>query len=138
MSNFNDWNKLVIEEFRANEGKVGGQFENMTLLLLNTFGANSGKKRVNPVAYIKDGDRYVVAASKGGAPSHPDWYYNLKAHPEIVIEVGDQKVSVLAEFPTEPERTELYRKLSSKYPGFKEYEKKTSRIIPVVTLVPRA
>ncbi len=138
MNGFNDWNKKVIEEFRANGGKVGGTFENMTLLLLNTTGAKSGLKRVNPVAYIKDGERYVVAASKAGAPTHPDWYHNLDANPEITVEVGDQKFPALATVASEPERTELYGKMSAKYPGFAEYEHKTTRVIPIVLLTRRS
>jgi len=90
MSDPNDWNKQIIEEFRANDGKVGGHFENMTLLLLHTTGVKSGQPRLNPVAYVKDGDQYVIMASKGGAPTHPDWYYNLVANPQVTVEVGSE------------------------------------------------
>lgn len=134
MNNFNDWNKTIIEEFRANDGKVGGQFEKMNLLLINTIGAKSGKRRINPVAYINDGDRYVITASKAGADSNPDWFHNLVAHPEIEVEVGDQRFKVNASITNEPERTELYGKMASKYPGFSEYVVKTHRVIPVVVL----
>jgi deazaflavin-dependent oxidoreductase (nitroreductase family) len=132
--NMSDWNKAVIEEFRANEGKVGGPFKDMTLLLLHTTGAKSGEPRLNPVAYLADGERYVIIASKGGAPTHPSWYHNIVAHPEVTIEVGAEKFRVQAEVVQEPERTQLFNKVSSKYTGFAEYEKKTSRVIPVIAL----
>ena len=134
MNSFKDWNKAIIEEFRANSGKVGGQFEKMNLLLINTIGAKSGKPRVNPVAYVNDDDRFVVAASKAGADTNPDWFYNILANPTIYVEVGVQRLKVRAEVQGEPERTVLYGKLASKYPGFADYIKKTSRVIPVVVL----
>ena len=115
-----DWNKQVIEEFRANDGKVGGYFENMTLLLLHTTGAKSGNPRLNPVAYLPDGDRFVIIASKAGAPTNPDWYYNLVANPQVGVEVGTEKFQALATVAEEPERTELYEKMASFYPGFAE------------------
>ena len=83
----NDWNKKIIEEFRANDGKVGGQFASMDLLLLHTTGAKSGLPRINPVACMADGDRYIIIASNEGAPTNPDWYYNLAANPEVSVEV---------------------------------------------------
>jgi len=129
-----DWNKAIIEEFRANKGKVGGHFEGANLLLLHTTGAKSGQERVNPVMYFRDDNHYVVVASKAGADTHPDWYYNLLAHPEISIEVGEERFSVTAAVPSEPERTRLYEKVESISAGFTEYKQKTSRIIPVVTL----
>ena len=85
-----DFNAQVIEEFRANSGKVGGMFENMPLLLLHHTGARSGQARINPLAYLADGSRYVIFASKAGAPSNPDWYHNVTAHPEVTIEVGTE------------------------------------------------
>ena len=115
-------------------GKVGGYFENMTLLLLHTTGAKSGKPRLNPVAYLPDGDRFVIIASKAGAPTNPDWYYNLAANPQVGVEVGTEKFQALATVAEEPERTELYEKMASLYPGFAEYQRKTTRVIPVVTL----
>jgi deazaflavin-dependent oxidoreductase (nitroreductase family) len=130
-----DMNKQIIEEFRANEGKVGGFFENMTLLLLKTTGAKSGKQRLNPTAYIMDGDRLVIAASKGGADTHPDWYHNLVANPEVTVEVGTEKFSARADVAAEPERTELFGILKGVYPGFADYESKTKRVIPVITLI---
>ena len=129
-----DWNKAIIEEFRANEGKVGGQFAGANLLLLHTKGAKSGLERTNPVMYFMDDNRYVVIASKGGAETHPDWYHNLLAHPEISVEVGTEQFMAIATVPSEPERTRLYEKMESIRPAFTEYKNKTSRVIPVVTL----
>src|SRR5512135_908216 len=99
-----DWNKAIIEEFRANGGKVGGMFAGGTLLLLHTIGAKSQQPHINPVAYVKDGDRFVIIASKGGAPTNPDWYYNLVANPSVTVEVGTQKFDVKAEETKEPDR----------------------------------
>jgi deazaflavin-dependent oxidoreductase (nitroreductase family) len=134
-NSFNDWNTSVIEEFRANGGKVGGPFEGGTLLLLTTKGAKSGKERVSPLAYAPDGDRFIIIASKAGAPTNPDWYHNLLAHPSATIEVGTEKFEVK---PTvvleEPERSQLYAKMVEKMPGFADYERKTTRKIPVVLL----
>ncbi len=138
MSDTNDWNKQIIEEFRANDGKVGGQFANMNLLLLHTTGAKSGLPRINPVACMADGDRYVAIASKGGAPTHPDWYYNLVANPEANVEVGTEQFPAVAAVAEEPERTRLYDKMAAMYPFFAEYQKKTTRIIPVVILTRRS
>jgi deazaflavin-dependent oxidoreductase (nitroreductase family) len=134
-SDMNDWNKKVIEEFRANGGKVGGAFENMNLLLLHTTGAKTGLPRLNPVAYMKDDDRFVIIASKGGAPSHPDWYFNLAANPEVEVEVGTEKFRALATVAEEPERTELFEKMAALYSGFAEYQRRTERVIPVVILI---
>jgi len=134
MSDANDWNKKVIEEFRANEGKVGGMFADMNLLLLHNSGAKSGLPRINPVVYLADGDRYVVIASKAGAPTNPDWYYNIVANPEVSVEVGSEQFEVVATVADEPERSQLYEKMATLYPGFAEYAQKTTRIIPVFTL----
>ncbi len=129
-----DWNKGIIEEFRANAGKVGGRFEGKTLLLLHTEGAKSGEKRVNPVAYVKDGNRLVIIASKGGAPDNPGWYYNLLAHPVVNVEVGTETYQARAEVTSEPERSRLYAKMEEMMPGFADYKEKTTRVIPVFTL----
>jgi deazaflavin-dependent oxidoreductase (nitroreductase family) len=129
-----DWNKTIIDEFRANAGKVGGQFAGRTLLLLHTVGAKSGQDRVNPVAYVADGERFVIIASKGGAPTNPDWYYNLLAHPLVMVEVGTEKFQVQAAVAPEPERTRLYSRMVEIMPGFAEYQRKTTRVIPVVIL----
>jgi deazaflavin-dependent oxidoreductase (nitroreductase family) len=134
MSNPNDWNKTIIEEFRANSGKVGGPFAGRTLLLLHTIGAKSGQPHVNPVAYIKDGDRFVIIASKGGAPTNPDWYHNIVANPLVTVEVGTEQFQVRATITAEPERTRLYNQMVAVMPGFAEYQTKTTRIIPVIAL----
>ncbi len=134
MAEVNDWNKKIIEEFRANGGKVGGNFEGRTLLLLHTKGAKSGKERVNPVAYTKDGDQWVVIASKGGAPTHPDWYHNIIANPQLTVEVGTEKFKVEAKVAEEPERSRLYDKMVEVMPGFADYKVKTTRKIPVIVL----
>ncbi len=136
MSVVRDRNQGIIEEFRANEGKVGGHFAGRTLLLLHTVGAKSGQERINPVAYVKDGDRFVIIASKGGAPTNPDWYYNILAHPLVTIEVGTEQFRVRAAVTSEPERTRLYDKMVEMMPGFAEYREKTTRVIPVITLTP--
>ncbi len=134
MSTGNNWNDGIITEFRANSGKVGGYFSGKTLLLLHTIGAKSGQERVNPVAYVTDGDRLVIIASKGGAPTHPHWYHNLLACPLVTVEVGTEKFQARAEVVSEPERSRLYNKMVGMMPAFAEYQQKTSRVIPVITL----
>jgi deazaflavin-dependent oxidoreductase (nitroreductase family) len=129
-------NRKIIEEFRTNDGKVGGRFEGKTLLLLHTKGAKSGQERINPTAYVRDGDRYVIIASKGGAPTNPSWYYNILANPLVTIEVGSETFQVLATVAEEPERTRLYNKMVEMMPGFDEYRRKTTREIPVIVLTP--
>lgn len=131
-----DWNKKVIEEFRANGGRVGGNFAGRTLLLLHTKGAKTGEERINPVAYVRDGENLVVIASKGGSPTNPDWYYNLVANPNVSVEVGTDKFDAQASVTKEPERRRLYDKMIEMMPGFADYEKKTTRVIPVITLKP--
>lgn len=134
MSGPNDWNKNVIEEFRTKGGKVGGMFEGKPILLLHTTGAKSGQERINPVAYTTDGERLVVIASKGGAPTNPDWYYNLVANPQVTVEVGTEQFQARASVLAEPDRTRLYQQMVTVMPGFAEYEKKTTRAIPVIAL----
>jgi deazaflavin-dependent oxidoreductase (nitroreductase family) len=134
MAEVNDWNKQVIEEFRSNGGKVGGPFEGGTLLLLHHFGAKSGKERVNPLAYFPDGDRYIIFASKAGAPTNPDWYHNLVAHPDITIEVGTETIPVKATIVEGEERDQLFAQVTKSMPGFAEYQQKTTRKIPVIVL----
>ncbi len=134
MSSRPHWNEGIIDEFRTNSGKVGGPFAGKTLLLLHTVGAKSGQERVNPVAYVKDDGRFVIIASKGGSPTHPDWYYNLVAHPLVTVEVGTEQFQVRAEVTSEPERTRLYNKMVEMMPGFDDYRKRTTRQIPVFTL----
>jgi deazaflavin-dependent oxidoreductase (nitroreductase family) len=137
VSEVHDFNKRVIEEFRANGGVVGGPMEGMPLLLLHTVGAKSGQPRVNPLAYLSDGDRLVVIASFAGAPNHPPWYHNLLANPDVVVEVGDEKLEAVATVAHEPERTELYAKMAAAMPIFDEYQARTDRVIPVVLLTRR-
>ena len=103
-------------------------------MLLHTTGAKSGKERVNPLVTFEDGDRLVVVASKGGAPSHPDWYYNVLANPLVSVEFGTEKFQARATVTSEPERTRLYEKMESKMASFSEYKEKAGRVIPVVTL----
>ena len=129
-----DWNRSIIDEFRANSGKVGGQFEGAPLLLLHTTGAKTGKGRVNPVMYQADGDRLAVFASKGGAPTNPDWYHNLLANPRARVEVDDDAYDVLARVAKGDERERIWELQKERYPGFADYEKKTDRQIPVVIL----
>jgi deazaflavin-dependent oxidoreductase (nitroreductase family) len=134
MSNPNNRNQAIIDEFRANSGKVGGSFAGKTLLLLHTVGAKSGQERINPVACVADGDRLVIIASKGGAPTNPDWYHNILAHSLVTVEVGTEQFQAQAAIASEPERTRLYNQMVEMMPGFAEYQQKTTRIIPVITL----
>jgi deazaflavin-dependent oxidoreductase (nitroreductase family) len=133
-----DFNAQIIEEFRANEGRVGGMFEGAPMLLLHHIGAKSGTHRVNPLVYQADDGRYVVFASKGGAPTDPDWFHNLMANPDTSIEVGAEHLDVRAEQATGEERDRLFTTQKERAPQFAEYEQKTERTIPVVILVPRA
>jgi deazaflavin-dependent oxidoreductase (nitroreductase family) len=130
----NDFNAQIIEEFRANGGVVGGNFEGAPLLLLTTTGAKSGQPRVNPMMYRPEDERMFVFASKAGAPTNPDWYYNLKAHPDVTVEVGAERFAARANIITGPERDRIYADHAAQYPGFAEYQEKTNRVIPVVEL----
>jgi deazaflavin-dependent oxidoreductase (nitroreductase family) len=133
-----DWNDKIIAEFRANGGQVGGDFEGFPLLLLHTTGAKSGAERVHPVAYQALGDgRWAVFASKGGAPTNPDWYYNLRADPDVSIEVGTDSVEVRARVLEGAERSAVWEEQKRRAPGFADYETKTDREIPVVELTRR-
>jgi deazaflavin-dependent oxidoreductase (nitroreductase family) len=134
MPEVNDWNRTIIDEFRANAGKVGGQFAGAPLLLLTTTGARSGKERTNPMMFLPDGGRWIVFASKAGAPTNPDWYHNLVANRTATVEVGTDRYEVKATVLTGAERDRLYAKQAELYPGFAEYEAKTTRTIPVVAL----
>lgn len=131
-----DWNAGIIDEFRTNEGRVGGPFEGRSLLLLHSTGARSGAERVNPLAYRKEGDTYFVFASKGGAPTHPDWYRNLLANPDAEIEVGTETIKVRARDTAGEERDAVWKRQIADFPAFGEYEEKTSRTIPVIALEP--
>jgi deazaflavin-dependent oxidoreductase (nitroreductase family) len=134
MTTANDWNNSIISEFRANEGRVGGPFKDAPMLLLHHTGAKSGKTRVNPLMYLADGDRLLIFASKGGAPSNPDWFRNLLANPAASVEVGTDKFAVEAEELTGEERDRLFAKQAGLYPQFGQYQANTSRTIPVVAL----
>jgi len=130
-----DFNAQIIEEFHANQGRVGGMFEGLPLLLHHT-GAKCGKSRINPLAYQADDGRYVVFASKAGAPTNPDWHHNLKAHPNTTVEVGTDTIDVVASEATGEERDRLYRTQAERVPQFAEYEQKAGRVIPVMVLTP--
>jgi deazaflavin-dependent oxidoreductase (nitroreductase family) len=134
MTGMRDFNSSIIEEFRANGGKVGGPFEGRPILLLHSSGARTGQARTNPVVYMADGDRFVIFASKGGAPTNPDWYHNLIAHPEVTVEVGTQTLRVRARVTADEERDELWARQVALMPAFGEYSVKTERKIPVVVL----
>ena len=130
-----DFNQGVIDEFRANEGKTSGPFENQPLMIMTTTGAKSGKERVIPIVYTRDGDRIVIAASKAGAPTNPDWYFNIVAHPEVTIELpGETFTARGAVVEDRAERDRLYAAHAEAMPGFAEYEQKTDRVIPVIVL----
>jgi deazaflavin-dependent oxidoreductase (nitroreductase family) len=131
-----DWNAGIIEEFRANGGKVGGPFEGAPLLLLHTVGAKTGRERIKPVMYRKVGDNYAVFASKAGAPDNPDWYHNLLANPHVTAEIGTETRRLTARLATEAEREKIWPAHKAEYPGFAEYETRTKRKIPVVILEP--
>ncbi|HXX36593.1 MAG TPA: nitroreductase family deazaflavin-dependent oxidoreductase [bacterium] len=131
----NDWNKAIIDEFRAKGGKVGGQFTGAPLLLLHSVGARSGKTRVNPVMYQELGHgRFAIFASKAGAPTNPDWYHNLVANPHAMVELGTETFDVMAIVARGEERLRIWSAQKQRYPNFAEYERKTKREIPVVIL----
>jgi deazaflavin-dependent oxidoreductase (nitroreductase family) len=134
MPTISSHNQSLVNEFRANAGKVGGFFEGRTLLLLHTVGAKSKEERISPTAYVKDGERYIVIASNGGRDHHPNWYHNLLANPLVTIEVGTETLQARAAVAEEPERTRLYEKMIEMMPGFAEYRLKTQRMIPVIVL----
>jgi deazaflavin-dependent oxidoreductase (nitroreductase family) len=130
----NDFNQSLIAEYRANGGKVTGMFANTPLLLLTTTGARSGKPRVAPLAYTKDDGQYVIMASKGGAPTHPDWYRNLLANPDVTVEVGRESFPARATVTQGAERQRLFDQMAAQMPGFAEYQRNTTRQIPVIVL----
>lgn len=134
MTDVNDQNLKVIDEYRANAGKLGGFFEGKPVLMLHTTGARTGQERVNPVMYQADGDRLAVFASKGGAPTHPDWYHNIVAHPDVTAEVGTETRRFRARVATRDERDRLWSRQKVDQPGFADYETRTDREIPVVIL----
>jgi deazaflavin-dependent oxidoreductase (nitroreductase family) len=131
-----NWNDPIIQEFRANRGKVGGNFERQPLLLLHHRGAKTGVERVNPVAYQKVGDSYAVFASKGGSPTNPDWYHNLVANPRARVEVGNDALDVNARVARGEERERIWEEQKRLNPNFGDYEERTEREIPVIVLDP--
>ncbi len=138
MSEMNDFNANVIEEFRANGGTAGGMFEGMPLVLVHNVGAKSGKEYVTPLVYLGEDGRTFVFASKAGADNHPGWFHNLKANPETSIEIGSDTVEVVAVELTGEERDRIYEVQKAQQPQFAEYEAKTDRTIPVVELAPKS
>ena len=130
----NEFNKKVIEEFRANQGNVSGQFKGAPMVLLTHTGAKSGKTYLTPLVYSRDGDRYVIIASKAGAPTNPAWYHNLLAHPEVTLEIGAEKFKARAHPAQGAERERLFDQQAKLLPVFNDYRKKTTRQIPVVVL----
>ena len=137
MPDANNWNATIIAEFRANAGAVGGQFAGAPMLLLTTTGRRTGERRTSPMMYLDDGaGRWLVFASKAGADTHPDWYLNLEADPQVCVEIGERTVEAAAQILQGAERDRWYAEQASRYPGFAEYQRKTSRVIPVVALTP--
>jgi len=134
MPEINEFNRRVIEEFRANGGKVGGQFASAPMLILTTTGARSGRTHTTPLVYSRDGDRIVVIASKAGAPTNPAWYHNLVAHPDATVELGRERFQVKAVIAAGEERRRLFDNQAKQLPIFADYQKRTSRQIPVVVL----
>jgi deazaflavin-dependent oxidoreductase (nitroreductase family) len=132
-----EYNAKIIAEFRANEGHVGGMWEETPLLLLYHTGAKSGVGHVNPVAYLPDDTRYLLWAANGGAPSHPNRYHNLKAHPNTRVEIGSETIDVVAEEATGTEHDRLFARAAERYPQLVEIAQKAGRVIPVILLTPR-
>jgi deazaflavin-dependent oxidoreductase (nitroreductase family) len=130
----NEFNRNLIDEFRANKGKVTGPFEGAPLLLLTTTGAKSGRTRTNPVVYTRSGDRLVIIASKGGAPTSPDWYHNLVANPTVTVELPDERFDAKASTARGEEHDRLFAAQAALMPHFNEYQQKTTRQLPVVVL----
>jgi deazaflavin-dependent oxidoreductase (nitroreductase family) len=133
-NDYNDFNRKLIEEFRANGGKVSGVFAGAPLLLLTTTGARSGQSWVVPIVYTMDDGRFVVIASKGGAPTHPDWFYNLRANPQVTIEVGTETFPASATIMEGAERQRLFDQMAAQMPNFAEYQRNTTRQLPVIVL----
>ena len=134
MADQNEFNRKIIEEFRANGGETFGPFKGRPLLLLTTTGARSGEVRTTPLVYSRDGDRIVIIASMGGAPKHPSWFLNLRANPEVTVELGAEKFGARASVPEGAERDRLYAQQAAQMPAFDEYQQKTTRRIPAVVL----
>ena len=133
-----DWNRQTIEAFRAHQGQVGGVWGGRPLLLITTTGAKSGQPHTTPVMYLREGDRLFVFASKAGAPTHQDWYHNLLADPVVAVEIGDQTYQATAKPVTGAERDQIYARWAERYSQFREYQTKTTRVIPVIELEQRS
>lgn len=131
---WNEFNRQLIEEFRVNGGKVGGQFAGAPVLLLTTIGRKSGQERTLPLVYGKDGDDLFIVASKAGEPKHPDWFLNLEANPSVTVEVGVERFSARARITSGEERARLFAQMAAAMPQFNEYQAKTDREIPVIVL----
>jgi deazaflavin-dependent oxidoreductase (nitroreductase family) len=131
-----DWNDRIIAEFRGNHGRVGGHFAGRPMLLLHTVGRRTGQARVNPVVYKPVGNAYAIFASKGGAPTNPDWYHNLLSQPRVQAEVGDETIDLIARVANEDEHERIWSEQKVENPGFADYERKTTRRIPVILLEP--
>ncbi len=135
MSEIEDFNQGIIDEFRANGGHVGGPFAGTAMILVTHTGAKSGRRRTSPLVYSTDGDRLVIIASMGGAPTNPQWFHNIVANPKVTVEVGDDSYDADAEVLTEgPERQRLFDQQAAVMPNFAEYQAGTDRVIPVIVL----
>ena len=134
MANRNDFNQRIIDEFRANGGKVGGPFAGRPLLLLHTTGAKTGRDLVHPLAYRREGENLLVFGTKGGSPTHPVWYHNLRANPQVTVEVGDERFDARARVAGNGERDRLWQEAKEGIPAFADDEQKTRRGIPVIVL----
>ena len=134
-TDFNEFNKGIVDEFRANDGVVGGPFEGAPMILVTHKGAKTGTERTTPLVHTTDGDNVVIIASMGGAPTHPAWYHNIKANPQVGVEIGTESYTAHAEILTEgTERQRLFDQQAALMPNFAEYQEKTDRVIPVVVL----
>jgi deazaflavin-dependent oxidoreductase (nitroreductase family) len=134
MSGQSNFDRELIAEYRANGGNVGGHFAGRPLLLLTTLGAKSGQPRTVPLVYTNDGERMVIIASKGGAPTNPDWFHNLRANPHVTVELGTEKFEARATITSGDERQRLFDAQAAVMPGFADYQRNTTREIPVVVL----
>ncbi|KAB7758330.1 deazaflavin-dependent nitroreductase [Mycolicibacterium mucogenicum] len=134
-ASFHAFNAAIVDEFRANGGKVGGQFEGGNLLLLHTTGAKSGQPRMSPLAYLPVDGKILIVGSKAGAPTHPDWVHNLRANPNAHIEIGTDAYDVVARELPDDEREATYPLITAVAPVFADYQAKTSRVIPLFELV---
>lgn len=134
-NDFNDFNDGIVKEFRANDGVVGGPFEGAPMILITHTGAKTGAERTSPLVYSTDGDRVVIIASMGGAPANPAWFHNIKANPQVGVEIGTESYSASAEILVDgDERQRLFDQQAALMPNFAEYQEQTDRVIPVVVL----